>query len=718
MNSSVRTILVFLVFLCIGPIANAHSSDCVPQHDTALAPGAGNVAHPLPYAQVLVCSLTASGTPCSPTATISSDAACAYPIIQATNPLPAEKKGNFQFYAASGWYQEQMAPPGIQTYSLPVAPGDPTAGPSAAAADSPASAAQSNASGAKIAATAAESTVNAAQTAANSALRSSADDWTARSAAAAAQTTANDSNPMTGGPAKSPAPTVNGVVSAANYSGSDCGQKIATAITAAGSASVTIQVDGSCGPSAWSTFTLPLNDSIQFTGGGTYVVKGITLAGKNSIYADNRATVLLEPNSATQSCILCGTGTHGAPLYYIDVHHIGFINQFCAPNGSGCTTPVTGSSAVNLTYAEESFIQESRFLDFDTSVSLTHPQYFFVAHNYFNGGTTQNLYVYGDGPLYVTGNLLNGSLAGNGVTLVNVSGKLSMNDISRNAQYGVSITATTGLPGGGAADIEATQNTMDSDANSALYLNECWDCVITHNWISSGRDVPGGRPGISANNMADSIISLNKIYWSGEDGIDVNTGTSLAITGNVIGATAGIGVSLRSTTYSSVSNNSCSSVIYAGGGAGMNYCIYEQGSSANNAFFGNTAQGMGTADWAFQSSSTALNQDGQLYGALVNHGTFAEGANGSAYTIRQEVEQTSNLITNCAPSSTCGARITFPKPFPDTSWHMNCSINASSGGTGLVASDADPTSTTQAIVNVYAMSGPLTITEMTCEGFQ
>jgi hypothetical protein len=548
---------------------------------------------------------------------------------------------------------------------------------------------------------------------------SAAAQASASAAEAAAQTTANPAFPLTDGSANAPvhAPTSNHVENAAQYSGSDCGQKIAAAITAAGRTPITVQVNDSCGTSAWSAFTLPQNDNLQFSGGGSYLVKGITLSGNNSIYTDNRAAVILEPNSATQSCILCGTGTSSARLYYIDIHHISFLNQFCAPSGSGCTTPVAGSSAIHLTYVADSFIQENRFLNFDSSVSLTHADYVFIDHNYFNGGTTQNLYVNGDGPLYVINNLLNGSFSGNGATLVNVgSAKVSMNDAVRNKEYGLSITAAAALPNGGAADIEVTQNTLDSNGNSGLYLNQCWECVVTHNWASSGR--AAGKSGISANNIADSVISFNKVYWSGIDGIDVNKGTSVALNGNVIGATSGVGINLISTKDSTASNNVCNSTLYGGSGAGMSFCIFEQGSSGNNVFVGNQAQGMATANWAFQSSSVALNGDGKMYGPVVNNGTFAEGANGTAYIMRQKVDQTTHLIRSCAASTTCSATITFPKAFPNTAWRMKCAINGTSSGVGVVASEADPTSTTQATVNVYALSGPLTVTEITCEGFE
>jgi hypothetical protein len=73
---------------------------------------------PLPYAQVRVCSVTSTGTPCSPTATIYYD----YNLTQvAPNPGSADQYGNYTFYApalaAPNLYVIQLSPASGVTWS-------------------------------------------------------------------------------------------------------------------------------------------------------------------------------------------------------------------------------------------------------------------------------------------------------------------------------------------------------------------------------------------------------------------------------------------------------------------------------------------------------------------------------------------------------------------------------------------------------------------------
>jgi outer membrane lipoprotein SlyB len=55
---------------------------------------------------VRVCTGTATGTPCSPLATIYSDAALTVPK---TNPAASDIFGNYTYYAAPGNYEEQLS---------------------------------------------------------------------------------------------------------------------------------------------------------------------------------------------------------------------------------------------------------------------------------------------------------------------------------------------------------------------------------------------------------------------------------------------------------------------------------------------------------------------------------------------------------------------------------------------------------------------------------
>ena len=70
----------------------------------------GPTGHPIPGATVTVCQAAATGTPCSPLATIYTDATL---TVAAPNPLQTDGLGNYHFYAPSGRYMIQISGPSI-----------------------------------------------------------------------------------------------------------------------------------------------------------------------------------------------------------------------------------------------------------------------------------------------------------------------------------------------------------------------------------------------------------------------------------------------------------------------------------------------------------------------------------------------------------------------------------------------------------------------------
>ncbi|HVB87455.1 MAG TPA: glycosyl hydrolase family 28-related protein [Candidatus Dormibacteraeota bacterium] len=84
---------------------------------TALAQGSrhddivfGPDGHPIANATVRVCQAEAPGTPCTPLATIYTDATL---TTTAPNPFQTDGIGNYHFYAPSGRYEVQISGPGI-----------------------------------------------------------------------------------------------------------------------------------------------------------------------------------------------------------------------------------------------------------------------------------------------------------------------------------------------------------------------------------------------------------------------------------------------------------------------------------------------------------------------------------------------------------------------------------------------------------------------------
>ena len=80
---------------------------------------------PLAGATIRVCSMPASGQPCTPLAQIFSDSALTQALA---NPTTTDGLGNYSFYAAPGKYEIEVSGPGITTKQLPnvILPNDPS----------------------------------------------------------------------------------------------------------------------------------------------------------------------------------------------------------------------------------------------------------------------------------------------------------------------------------------------------------------------------------------------------------------------------------------------------------------------------------------------------------------------------------------------------------------------------------------------------------------
>ena len=108
MSSGVRRWLSAFGALAIAlpllmPSASAQGSR---KDDIVLGPS----GHPVPGATVRVCQSGATGSPCSPLATLYTDATLA---TTAPNPLQTDGLGNYHFYAPAGRYEIQITGPGI-----------------------------------------------------------------------------------------------------------------------------------------------------------------------------------------------------------------------------------------------------------------------------------------------------------------------------------------------------------------------------------------------------------------------------------------------------------------------------------------------------------------------------------------------------------------------------------------------------------------------------
>jgi len=101
--AAITTLLASLALGVLVPAARGQGS----RHDDIVF---GTTGHPVAGATVRVCQATATGSPCSPLATIYTSAAM---TTTTANPLQTDGLGNYHFYAPAGRYMIQFTGPGI-----------------------------------------------------------------------------------------------------------------------------------------------------------------------------------------------------------------------------------------------------------------------------------------------------------------------------------------------------------------------------------------------------------------------------------------------------------------------------------------------------------------------------------------------------------------------------------------------------------------------------
>jgi hypothetical protein len=116
-----RALLLLSLLLCAACSAFAQGSHHI---DIAITNINGTLT-PLSSAQVRVCAPTATGTPCNSLASIYSDVALTQVLA---NPLTADQNGNFDFYAAPGFYMIQISSPNVTTQTQNYVPLPPVVG--------------------------------------------------------------------------------------------------------------------------------------------------------------------------------------------------------------------------------------------------------------------------------------------------------------------------------------------------------------------------------------------------------------------------------------------------------------------------------------------------------------------------------------------------------------------------------------------------------------
>lgn len=121
-NATARFIGFVIAMLMLWPFLGAPSVEAQGSRKDDVV--FGPTGHPISGATVTVCLPIATGTPCTPLATIYTDATL---TVTSPNPFQTDGIGNYHFYAPAGRYQLQITGPGITgtiTYPDVILPAD------------------------------------------------------------------------------------------------------------------------------------------------------------------------------------------------------------------------------------------------------------------------------------------------------------------------------------------------------------------------------------------------------------------------------------------------------------------------------------------------------------------------------------------------------------------------------------------------------------------
>jgi hypothetical protein len=257
---------------------------------------------------------------------------------------------------------------------------------------------------------------------------------------------------------------------------------------------------------------------------------------------------------------------------------------------------------------------------------------------------------------------------------------------------------------GGAAEVSGGWDFRQSSSSPAIDIRGSSHVDVTNLQIYFPT---GAGAGLSASAGSGSLrISHNDFIVGSASAISFNGVSASEVSGNVMnGITATSIVSLVSSNGDVIANNTIN------------------GTATNGISIDAASNGIG----GLETNQIGLVALGTITNAINNAGisptTFLVGAqlgaNGSIFSIRQQVRMSGSPLCSAAASGSCTFTLTFPKAFPNTSWMGHCMSEASTGaGAVITVANSGKTTTTATVTFRDFSAATNAITSAACEGWE
>jgi hypothetical protein len=216
----------------------------------------------------------------------------------------------------------------------------------------------------------------------------------------------------------------------------------------------------------------------------------------------------------------------------------------------------------------------------------------------------------------------------------------------------------------------------------------------------------GSGVGLSAANTGSLRISHDDFMVGAASAISFTSVNASTVTGNVMnGITATNIISLVTSAGNVISSNTINGTAACGISLDVN---------------SNGIGGLETNQIGLPALGTITNL---VCNAGINPTGFPAGiqlgANGSIYSIRQQVRMTGSPLCSAAASGSCTFTLTFPKAFPNTTWAGQCTAEASTGaGAVITVANSGKTTTTATVTFRDFSAATNAITSAACEGWE
>jgi parallel beta-helix repeat protein len=391
----------------------------------------------------------------------------------------------------------------------------------------------------------------------------------------------------------------------------------------------------------------------------TFFISTPLILSSNQIIDLNGST--LTTNTASTDLIQA-TGIVGSLLQNITIKRINFIN-----------TGSANSNGVNLTYVNNSLIEDCIFQTCSDGVKETYCTYPKVVKNYFTGCGAGIANYYTTNAVIKTNIILDSSTYGIFHEFNSYNGSIEGNKI-------ITVTGGYGICLDNAPDgTQVINNEVSQTNNTAITLNNTQDLVVScnrvHDTTITAIDIATVINSVISNNVLTNIGSTtshhgillelssngnsvvgNSITNAAGESIYLTSGTNNVVSGNQLkGAFLGIAATATLGGYNTITSNQ----ITMGFGSGNNNAIYQQNETT-------------VGDGVWSTPDIVLSDAAASYSFHANHNlailwvqfVYSVGSSGDA-----------GIVINCGKTSSAAYYVAYTTEINKAQWYTKSYAN-------------------------------------------